>query len=185
MKKPLIVVLSILGIVVISIIFLIFSCQRVSGGVAMKPTINTDDKSYVFKLSYLFNQPTRGDIVVFKDTTGNQMIERVIGISGDIIDIRSDGFVYINGRKLIELYIVESNKPQGYTYRLNPAEGVLIKYPYKILQNQIFLLGDNRSESKDSRIFGAIDLSKVIGKVFAVTASSGENRNIDEKPYLQ
>jgi len=75
------------------------------------------------------------------------MIERVIGISGDIIDIRSDGFVYINGRKLIEPYIVEVNKPQGYTYRLNPAEGVLIKYPYKIIQNQIFLLGDNRSES--------------------------------------
>ena len=80
-------------------------------------------------------------------------IKRVIGIPGDEIDIR-DGYVYVNGEKLEEPYV------KGKTYKKN------LEFPITVQKNHVFVLGDNRENSSDSRYqsLGCIDYSKIKGK---------------------
>ena len=122
---------------------------RVSGS-SMEP--NYHDGQYVFYLktaSY-----TYGDVVGVKMTNGKSYIKRVIGMPGDVIDIR-DGEVYRNGGLLEETYI------QGKTY----AAGELVTYPLTVEEGTCFVMGDNREHSDDSRAFGAVAFRQVLGKV--------------------
>lgn len=128
---------------------------------SMQPTVNDGDIVLVNKAFY--GEPERGDIIVFKsslkDEKGEEMrlIKRVIGISGDEITIR-DNKVYVNNEPLNEEYIYE-----------NPA-GIENTYeaPNKFVvpEDKVYVLGDHREVSRDSRQLGAIDKDKIIGKAF-------------------
>lgn len=108
---------------------------------SMEPTLMIGDGVVVNRLSYITTEPTRGDIIVFKSAeySGEYLIKRVVGIPGDVIDIK-DGSVYINGCRLIEEYAVGETLPalSNITHFEVPA-------------NSVFLLGDNREFSADSR----------------------------------
>jgi len=143
---------------------------------SMENTLYNDEKLIVDKISYNFTTPKRGDIIIFFDNeekgnvfeesykylkeiasisyntdTRTRLVKRVIGVSGDEIDIK-DGYVYLNGDMLDETYV------KGSTYIRN------IDFPIKVEENTLFVLGDNREKSRDSREFGLIKINQVEGK---------------------
>jgi signal peptidase I len=125
---------------------------------SMEPTLMIGDRVLVNKLSYDFHDVHRGDIVVFKSPKGEtspdvkDLIKRVIGLPGETVEVR-EGHVVINGRPLTEPYV-----PTGIT-----AGAV---EPRKIPAGQIWVMGDNRPNSKDSRFFGPIDENLIVGRAF-------------------
>ncbi len=125
---------------------------------SMLPTLKIGDRLIVDKISFEINginDLQRGDIVVFdppasfKSKDDIPLIKRVIGLPGETIAIKN-GIVYINGAPLDEPYILEKPK--------NDFK------PYVIPENNIFLMGDNRNNSSDSRYWGPLPVQNVIGK---------------------
>jgi signal peptidase I len=107
---------------------------------------------------YLFHPPQRGDIIVFDPPVRSDKpyIKRVIGLPGDRIAVRDDHRVYVNGQPIEERYIAA---PPRQVYPLGGGE-------YTVPPGMIFVMGDNRNNSQDSRIFSAVSLNSVIGKAF-------------------
>ena len=129
---------------------------------SMEPTIEIDDRIFAEKLSYRFGSPARGDIVTFHDPIiqGRVLIKRCIAVAGDVIDIKN-GKVYINGVLLDEPHVHGKE-----TFELSPlpSSGTKISYPYRIPEGMIWVMGDNRTHSSDSRAFGPVPESELIGK---------------------
>jgi len=136
---------------------------------SMVPTLKTNDRVIVNKLSYLLHAVHRGDIVVFKtpkgsdgrpiDPTIKDLVKRVIGLPGETVGER-DGQILINGKVLKESYLpartisnCASFAPQCFPTGRLPA-------------NQYWVMGDNRPNSRDSRYFGPIPKSEIVGRVF-------------------
>ncbi len=124
---------------------------------SMVPTLKVHDRVLVNKLSYKLHPVHRDDIVVFKAPAGSDpgiddLVKRVIGLSGETVSGHG-GHVYIDGKELNEPYL-----PKGmYTSDFAPV---------KIPGNAYWVMGDNRINSKDSRVFGTIPKSKIVGRVF-------------------
>jgi len=130
---------------------------------SMENTLMPNQHVLVDKVTPLFDVYHRGDIVVFNppagsapDPSGAPYIKRVIGVAGDTVDIH-DGRVFVNGTALNEPYVFDGQP----TEPVDPA-----KHTWTIEKNQLFVLGDHRSDSQDSRTFGPIDLSTVIGRAW-------------------
>jgi signal peptidase I len=126
---------------------------------SMEPTLSPGDRVLVNKLSYHFHPIHRGDIVVFKappgeasDPTIKDLIKRVIGLPGDTIEER-DGKVWINDKPLNEPYLAADTPTTSLTKHV-------------VAPGQYFVLGDNRTNSKDSRFIGAIPESLIVGRAF-------------------
>lgn len=123
---------------------------------SMMPAINPGDHLIVSRIPYYYRDPVRGEIVVFKYNK-DFLIKRIVGVPGDEIDIRENK-VYINDELLDEVaYLTESVK----TYLF---AGSKVDFPYVIPKDYYFVMGDNRLNSKDSRVFGAIPRSSIIAK---------------------
>lgn len=138
---------------------------------SMVSTLQPNDLVLVEKISYRFHEPQRGDIVVFTppNNPSDKYIKRVIGLPNETISIQN-GVVFINGKPLKEPYINSPMQDMG---------------EVKIPSDSVFVMGDNRSVSLDSRSFGPIKISSIIGKAICVywplnhfkdlLAYSGEN----------
>jgi signal peptidase I len=132
---------------------------------SMETTLEPEQYVLVDKLTPRFDAYKRGDIVVFKPpqdyATGNEtpFIKRVIGVAGDTVDIH-DSKVFVNGVPLKEPYIFkEDGKAQPTITATDPPR-------WKIPGGQLFVMGDHRQSSSDSRVFGPIDASSVIGRAW-------------------
>jgi len=136
---------------------------------SMKPTLNVGDRVLVNKVSYRLHDVNRGDIVVFetppkaKDANGEikDLVKRVIALPGETFSAHR-GAVFINGRRLKESYLqqgVQTCAPNSGAECGDIADT-------KIPPNDILVLGDNRPASKDSRFFGPIKESSIVGRVF-------------------
>ncbi|MFL0197497.1 signal peptidase I [Clostridium sp. WILCCON 0269] len=125
-------------------------------GPSMQPTFNDRDVIFVEKVSTEIGHINRSEIVIFnsKNQNNDTYIKRVIGIAGDKIDIK-DGKVYLNGQAITESYL-----PQGTITEPNS-----FNTEYVIPKGYIFVLGDNRGNSTDSRILGLINIKDVKGHV--------------------
>lgn len=147
---------------------------------SMVPTIEVNDRVMVNKLAYRLGEPERGDVVVFRDpaepdvqesipeavirsvleavgvrTRGrDDLIKRVIGLPGETVEIR-DNRVLIDGTPLEEPY-------------LDNGVGMPDDGPFEVGQGEVFLMGDNREFSFDSRRFGPIAVEDVIGRAFVI-----------------
>jgi len=109
--------------------------------------------------------PQRGDVVVFKypEDPARDFIKRVIGVEGDIIESK-DKTLYVNGRKVMESYVQHvdgSIKPAGMDKRDNFG-------PVIVPKDSVFVMGDNRDQSYDSRYWGFVDISKIKGKAIMI-----------------
>lgn len=136
---------------IIAYVLLTFVVQptRVQG-ISMQPTLYTGQRLVMEKLSYLVSVPHQGDIVVIEpDSTSPALIKRVIATSGDTVEIK-DGIVYVNGQALSS---TEYNYYTPGTLRLT-----------EIPEGHVFVLGDNRSHSNDSRAFGTITEDEILGR---------------------
>jgi signal peptidase I len=134
--------------------------QRVVGA-SMNNTFHTGDYILTSKISYRLGPPKRGDIIVFKSPRNPDIdyIKRIIGLPGDRIRVTASGDVFLNGNLLTEPYIAD---------RTTIMEGGFVRDNVEVTvpEEHLFVMGDNRPRSSDSRDFGFIPESDVIGKVF-------------------
>lgn len=137
--------------------FVIAPYQIPSG--SMEHTIEISDKLFSEKISYYFRGPNPGEIVTFEDpeVEGRTLIKRCIAVAGQTIDLQ-DGAVYVDGQRLDEPY---TNGLESYP--LATAPGVALEYPCTIPEGHIWVMGDNRTNSADSRYFGPISEESVTG----------------------
>jgi signal peptidase I len=132
---------------------------------SMEPTLHgcegcDNDRVLANKFIYRFTEPERGQIVVFRSVEDDEtlLIKRVVGIPGDKIQIR-DGTLYVNGEPQDEPYV-----------HANPCSRYMPKTcafgPITVPKRHLFLMGDNRAVSHDSRFFGAVPEQNVEGEAF-------------------
>lgn len=147
---------------------------------SMLETLQIDDRVLVSKLSYVWGEPGYGDVIVFDDPRGvpveeesvparlwrnlaesigirtpqSEFIKRVIGLSGDTVEGR-DGVVYVNGEAIDEPYLPRYAVTEDFAMVEVPA-------------GELFVMGDNRSDSIDSRSFGPIPEEDIVGRAFIV-----------------
>lgn len=138
--------------------FIIANSDVPSG--SMEPAIMTGDRIVGFRFSYLFEDPKRGDIVIFTHKTGpadakTRLVKRIIGLPGETVDIR-DGRVYIDG----------SETPLEEPYLPEPMEEEEAMH-FEIAQGCYFMMGDNRNQSADARGWSDYQVPKteIIAKV--------------------
>src|SRR5665811_55764 len=134
---------------------------------SMENTLLIGDRVLVDRISWRFSQPERGDIVVFHPPfDGPVLIKRIIGLPGDEISL-SGGFVYINGRRLDEPYVRLVNGRQEPSESFSNGLPWSLQEPYRVLAGSYFVMGDNRTDSGDSRDFGPIKREQFVGRAFA------------------
>ncbi|MGA3163036.1 MAG: signal peptidase I [Verrucomicrobiota bacterium] len=147
------IALSVLSYLLISR-FVIQSVQVV--GDSMYPTLFNSGHYWLARYSYLLREPQQNDVVAVRDPRDNTLlVKRIIAVPGQTVCLR-DGKVYVNGRLLHEPYLL----PSMPTYAYDRTGNKIISFG-----NKYFVMGDNRSISLDSRIFGAIPRRDILGKV--------------------
>jgi len=129
---------------------------------SMEPTLQVGDRIMAYKLFYGIDKVKRGDIIIFKFPLDpkKDFVKRAIGLPGDVVEIR-DKKVYINGKKLIEPYVIHSD-------RWNVGFPRDEYGPVKVPPDSLFVLGDNRDSSEDSRYWGYVPKENIIGEVFLI-----------------
>jgi signal peptidase I len=171
------------GAVLVAVLLRLFVFQAfyIPSG-SMEPTLhgcegcNNNDRIIVNKLSYRLHAIHRGDIVVFEapdadravetkpgecavlgfDNSIKDLVKRVVALSGETIDMKN-GRVYIDGKELEEPYV-----PDGITTDWTGTQSSACKVP----EGMVWVMGDARNNSQDSRVFGPIEKSRVIGRAF-------------------
>ena len=134
---------------------------------SMEDTLLIGDRVLVDRISWRFSLPERGDIVVFHPPfDGPVLIKRIIGLPGDEISL-SGGFVYVNGRRLDEPYVRRIDGRQEPSQPFSNGLPWSLQEPYKVLPGSYFVMGDNRTDSGDSREFGPIKREQFVGHAFA------------------
>src|SRR5437588_10063973 len=124
-------------------------------GSSMTPTLHNAEFYLLNRWIYHFREPKRTDVVVIRDpTVGCYSVKRVVGIAGDSIYLK-EGDVYLNGHKLAEPYLA----PRTPTYACGQVKDQLVVCG----KDQYFLLGDNRMNSADSRTYGPVSRSCILG----------------------
>ena len=142
--------LVVVAAVAVLVAMLCLPVMKVSG-TSMEPNLNTDDIIMGVKT----NSFSTGDICCFY-YNNTLLLKRVIANAGDWVEIDQDGYVYVNGTRIDEPYVQEL------------SYGICdITYPYQVPDGQVFVLGDNRATSVDSRssVIGCIDVNEIVGKV--------------------
>ncbi len=123
-------------------------------GQSMEPNLHSDQRLVVEKLSYRFHGPQRFDIVVIRMPSQGEelLIKRVIGLPGEIVEFK-DGHVFVNGEMLEESFTSEETQAGRRSAVTVPPL-------------HVFVLGDNRNRSNDSRSFGAVPIENIIGRAW-------------------
>lgn len=143
-------------IVLLVVLFIIFhnviGFSFVKGG-SMESTLEEGD---LVLYTRIYLNYKRGDVISVRIPSGEYYVKRIIAMEGDTIELR-DGQVYVNEELLTEPYIDEE------TFAANDG---IVRYPYTLQEGQIFVMGDNRAVSMDSRSFGAVGVRQIKGKIW-------------------
>ena len=126
---------------------------------SMQPTVEINDRVFYNQFIYRFDEPGAGDIVVFDnpdDPGGTPLTKRVIAVGGQTVEIL-DGYVYVDGVQIDEPYIDPARRDAG-----------SLGEPIEVPEGYVWLMGDNRAHSGDSRIFGPQPADHVQGKAFVI-----------------
>ena len=122
---------------------------------SMIPTLEINDRVLVNKFIYRFKEPERGDIVVFQsvDNSNEDLIKRVVGLPGDKIAVRN-GRLFLNGEPQKETYTNKKFPDRSFFAQTTVPKG------------HVFVMGDNRANSADSRVFGPLPEKNIEGEAF-------------------
>ncbi len=156
---------AVIGLSFFLIVYLFFMQPHQVNGRSMDPTFQSGDYVLTDKISYRTGNPERGDVIVFHAPpeagcptgTGCDFIKRILALPGETVAVH-DGFIFVNGKKMSESYLpsdFETNPGKfidGRTVTIGPSE--------------YFAVGDNRSHSSDSRVWGPVSKSEIVGKAF-------------------
>ncbi len=145
---------TIIPAVLIALVINLFLAQATQVyGQSMEPNLHHSQRLVVEKISYHFHGPRRGDVVVLKSSQHDSelLIKRVVGLPGERVEIH-DGLVYIDGVPLAEPYLI-----QGTTGHVGPVV---------VPPLHVYVLGDNRGYSNDSRSFGPVPLENIVGRAW-------------------
>ena len=141
-------------IIVIAVFLLLKFVVGISwvSGNSMYPTLKNGQPVVYNRLAKDYN---RGDVISIRMPSGEYMVKRIAAVAGDTVDLQ-DGIIYINGLPERGSWVVEKTD----------AQSVTVEYPVSIEEGHIFVLGDNREVSIDSRTYGEMALTQVRGKLF-------------------
>jgi len=120
---------------------------------SMVPTLQIGDKVIVSKLAFKIKPIKRGDLIVFHSSIGKDLVKRVIAVEDDEITLTDSGDIYINGEKINEEYILND-------YNISYMNETIV-----VEKGKVFVMGDNRNNSYDSRYLGSISKEDVFGEV--------------------
>ena len=162
---------------IVTILFTFFFRLVAVDGSSMYPTLV--DKDYlVLESNFLYRNVNQGDIVVLKvDYFDKPIVKRVIATGGQVVDIDFiTGSVYVDGVLQEETYIFEP------TYRSYEELGLALEYPVTVPEGSVFVMGDNRNHSADSRYSpcGCVDESQILGKVLLIIVPGRQTNEFGE-----
>jgi signal peptidase I len=141
---------------------------------SMERTLEPGQYVLVDKLTPRWDSYSRGDVVVFNPpqtwtSDPTPFIKRVIGLPGDTVEVKDDGYVYVNGVNLDEKYLYVNDagvqEPSLASLDQEPSTS-FDQSTWVIPEGQLFVMGDHRQKSADSRVFGPISISDVVGRAF-------------------
>ena len=138
----------------------VFEVYEVPTG-SMLETIQEGDRLVGEKITYRYSEPKQGDIVTFSNPDGSDttLIKRVIATGGQTVNL-VDGVVYVDGVALDEPYTLgKASYPLDYS-----LTGVTMSYPYTVPEGSVWVMGDNRTNSLDSRYFGAVSVDDITSR---------------------
>lgn len=147
-------------VLVIGLLFKAFILQPfIVEGSSMEPNFHSQEIMLVDKISYRFREPQRGDVIIFKapKSPGDDYIKRIVALPGETIQI-AKGKVFINGMLLDENYLLPGQETDNGT-------GAVV-FSKTLESNEYFTLGDNRSNSSDSRMWGVMPKANIIGRAW-------------------
>lgn len=169
LREWLVVILVALGAALLVRMFVLQ--QYYISGPSMESTLFQDNRVLVNKLSYRLHDIHRGDVVVFERITmdgatvaHDDLIKRVVALEGDTVEIKNCE-LFVNGAVVSEEYLPEDDLSQN---DLNSRCGQPVVEKSTVPAGKVYVLGDNRPESFDSRRFGPIEKKLVIGRAFVV-----------------
>lgn len=133
-------------------VFLVFQfvvgAARISGS-SMYPALADGDLVLYVRIWSAWD---RGDIVYLQMPSGERYVKRIVALEGDVVDIR-DGRLYVNGEE------------DTYAWGVTDRQGTSLSYPYEVEEGRVFVLGDNRETSTDSRTFGSVSVRQIRGRI--------------------
>jgi signal peptidase I len=128
---------------------------EIKGG-SMSPTLIDGERYLLYRCTYLVRTPRKGEIVVIKDPEDHGLsIKRIVGLPDELVEMRTDG-LYVNNARITEPYLI-SKYTLGPHYQ--PTKPILLA------KGHYFVLGDNRNNSADSRIYGPVQRSEILGVI--------------------
>ncbi len=148
------------GAVVVALVLRVFLFQAFwIPSESMEHTLQAEDRVLVNKLSYRLHDVHRGDVVVFRrpdEQAGEirDLIKRVVAVEGDVVEGR-DNQLYVNGEPVIEPYLDDNEVIGDFA-------------PVEVPASEVFVMGDNRDESYDSRFFGTVPEDRILGRAFVL-----------------
>ncbi|WP_409294400.1 signal peptidase I [Peribacillus sp. SCS-26] len=153
----------VIAVLLAAVIRYFFFAPIVVDGLSMMPTLHDQDRMIVNKIGYTVGKPKRFDIIVFHAPEGKDYIKRVIGLPGDKVEYKDDT-LYVNGKAYKEPYLDQ--------YKREVMDGPLTEsftlsdYIDRdtVPKGELFVMGDNRRFSRDSRQIGTVPMEKVLGK---------------------
>lgn len=165
MKKHLVTIVILMTVVIIGLLKNIVVAEYTVDGKSMQPTLPEGKHFSINRWSYLFEDINRFDIVVFKLPNENEvLVKRVIGLPGDRIEYKND-HLYINGEMVSEPFLPAKKNEMFSQAKTGDFTLEEVTGEKAVPKDSIFVIGDNRLNSRDSRHFGFVKIKHVIGKV--------------------
>ena len=158
----------VVAVLLAAVIRYFFFAPIVVDGLSMMPTLNDQDRMIVNKFSYQIGEPDRFDIIVFHAPENKDYIKRVIGLPGDTVEYKDD-ILYVNGKAFEEPYLEELKNDEILDGPLTEPFTLKEKIGQETVpEGELFVMGDNRRFSKDSRHIGTVPMEEVLGKTSLV-----------------